>query len=123
VATPVPKANSSTTSRAWFVWRPGGRSRVFSGLHDGRSSPLQKPIKRLYACPSSEAAELTVSRVVAIAAIAQTAPYWSFWGIAGPLARESMFRAGFACQGRPRRRRPDDGVRGKRPAVVVAVAG
>ena len=25
-ATPVPKANSRTTSSAWFTWRPGGRS-------------------------------------------------------------------------------------------------
>ena len=32
VATPVPKANSSTTSSAWFVWRPGGRSSLRSRL-------------------------------------------------------------------------------------------
>jgi hypothetical protein len=28
VATPVPKASSSTTSSAWFVWRPGERSNI-----------------------------------------------------------------------------------------------
>jgi hypothetical protein len=37
----VPKANSSTTSSAWFVCRPGGRSSVCSGLRDGRSPPLR----------------------------------------------------------------------------------
>ena len=44
VATPVPKANSSTMSSAWFVWRPGGRSSFCSELADDRSSPLRRRI-------------------------------------------------------------------------------
>ena len=34
VATPALKANSSVASSAWFVWRPGRRSRVRSGRED-----------------------------------------------------------------------------------------
>src|SRR5215472_14337557 len=44
VATPVPKANSSTTNSAWFVWRPGGRSSIRTRLGDGRGSPLRRRI-------------------------------------------------------------------------------
>ena len=44
VATPVPKANSSTTSSAWFAWRPGGRSSVCSGLRVDRDPPPRRPI-------------------------------------------------------------------------------
>ena len=47
VATPVPKANSSTTSSAWFVCRPGGRSSLCSGLWDGRTSPLLRRMPNL----------------------------------------------------------------------------
>src|SRR5262249_13712401 len=44
VATPVPKANSSTTSSAWFVWRPGARNSIRTGPGAGRDSPLRRRI-------------------------------------------------------------------------------
>jgi hypothetical protein len=44
VATPVPKASSSATNSAWFVWRPGGRSNLRTGFGDGRGPPLRRRI-------------------------------------------------------------------------------
>src|SRR5215472_4578661 len=88
VATPVPKANSSTTSSAWFVWRPGDRSSIRTGLGDGRGSPLRRRITNV---------------IRYVIALWQRARSFNWWRLAG---RGALFIQKLVW-GKPHPRRPD----------------